>query len=257
MSGSATTPSIVSSSSSEVASEGVDLQFCRVLVNYDLPWNPMKVEQRIGRIDRLGQTAESISILNLGHVNTIDHRIFEKLLHRLGIFTRALGGLEGILGDVINELTTELLSRRLTPEQQEERIQRSALAVEQIRQRQEELEQQASHMIAHGGYILEQVEGQRTSSRSGSRPRTWKSMSGDYLNKYCPGFGFQQIGDEGLLFDIRLPASTVTALDDYMRKNRLHGRSRLATGDEAAMAVSRTRLRCHLVRRSPSASFIP
>ena len=47
---------------SEVASEGIDLQFCRVLVNYDLPWNPMKVEQRIGRIDRLGQKAKTIVI---------------------------------------------------------------------------------------------------------------------------------------------------------------------------------------------------
>ena len=44
--------------STEVASEGVDLQFCRVLLNYDLPWNPTRIEQRIGRIDRLGQTSE-------------------------------------------------------------------------------------------------------------------------------------------------------------------------------------------------------
>jgi superfamily II DNA/RNA helicase len=61
--------------SSEVASEGVDLQFCRVLVDYDLPWNPMKVEQRIGRIDRLGQVAEKNIILNLVYAGTIDaHR---------------------------------------------------------------------------------------------------------------------------------------------------------------------------------------
>ena len=50
--------------SSEVGSEGIDLQHCRFLVNYDLPWNPMKVEQRIGRLDRLGQKAERISIIN-------------------------------------------------------------------------------------------------------------------------------------------------------------------------------------------------
>ena len=65
--------------SSEVASEGVDLQFCRVLFNYDLPWNPMKVEQRIGRIDRIGQQAEKISIVNLLFANTIDHRIHDRL----------------------------------------------------------------------------------------------------------------------------------------------------------------------------------
>src|SRR3546814_6196007 len=89
--------------SSEVASEGDDLRFCRVLVNYDLPWNPMKVEQRIGRIDRFGQQADKISLLNLGHEDTNDHRIFVRLMTRLNIFTRALGGIEAILGDVISE----------------------------------------------------------------------------------------------------------------------------------------------------------
>lgn len=49
--------------SSEVGSEGIDLQFARVLINYDLPWNPMKVEQRIGRIDRLGQASDRIHIV--------------------------------------------------------------------------------------------------------------------------------------------------------------------------------------------------
>ena len=45
---------------SEVASEGLDFEFCNVLVNYDLPWNPMRVEQRIGRLDRFGQKHEKI-----------------------------------------------------------------------------------------------------------------------------------------------------------------------------------------------------
>lgn len=134
--------------SSEVASEGVDLQFCRVLVNYDLPWNPMKVEQRIGRLDRLGQEAEKISILNFGHADTIDHRIYERLMQRLTIFERSLGGLEGILGDVIRDLTADLLGKRLTPEQQEGRIIQSAMAIENVRQEQERLESEASHMIS-------------------------------------------------------------------------------------------------------------
>ena len=49
--------------SSEVGSEGIDLQFAWVLVNYDLPWNPMRVEQRIGRLDRLGQESAKVAIL--------------------------------------------------------------------------------------------------------------------------------------------------------------------------------------------------
>lgn len=216
--------------SSEVASEGVDLQFCRVLVNYDLPWNPMKVEQRIGRIDRFGQEADKISILNLGHEDTIDHRIFVRLMTRLNIFTRALGGLEAILGDVISELTADLLGKRLTPEQQEDRIQKSALAVEQVRQKQDELEQQASHMIAHGGYILEQVQAAHDFKKRITSEDLVIYVQ-NYLNKYCQGYDLQQIDEEGLLFDLSLPPEPRAGLDEYMRKYRLHGQSRLATGD--------------------------
>ena len=56
--------------SSEVGSEGLDLQFCRVLMNYDLPWNPMKVEQRIGRVDRFGQQSPFVEIRNFLHANS-------------------------------------------------------------------------------------------------------------------------------------------------------------------------------------------
>ena len=52
--------------------EGLDYQFCDCMVNYDLPWNPMKVEQRIGRIDRNGQTSESVAIYNMVTPGTVD-----------------------------------------------------------------------------------------------------------------------------------------------------------------------------------------
>ena len=55
--------------STEVGSEGLDFQFCHYLVNYDLPWNPMVVEQRIGRIDRFGQRSPFVRIYSLGFVN--------------------------------------------------------------------------------------------------------------------------------------------------------------------------------------------
>ena len=65
--------------SSEVGSEGIDLQFCDALVNYDLPWNPMVVEQRIGRIDRIGQENKIIHIYNLIISDTIEEKIYERL----------------------------------------------------------------------------------------------------------------------------------------------------------------------------------
>lgn len=216
--------------SSEVASEGVDLQFCSVLVNYDLPWNPMKVEQRIGRIDRLGQQAERINIINLGHAGTIDDRIRSRLMDRLNIFERALGGMEAILGEEIQALTSDLLSQRLTPDQQEQRIRQSALAVEQIRQQQEDLENQASHMIAHGGYILEQVQAAHQFKKRITSEDLMIYVK-DYLNRHCAGFEFRQIAGEELLFEVRLPPDICALLDDYNRKLRLVGQSRLATGE--------------------------
>ncbi|MGH8162004.1 MAG: helicase-related protein, partial [Gammaproteobacteria bacterium] len=217
--------------SSEVASEGVDLQFCRVLVNYDLPWNPMKVEQRIGRIDRIGQRAEKISILNLLHADTIDQRIYTRLMLRLNIFVRALGGLEAVLGDEIHDLTSDLFSRRLTPQQQEERIEQSARAVEQIRQQQDALEQQASYMIAHGGYILEQVQAAHDFKKRITSEDLMVYV-GDYLNRYSKGHVFQQLSNQELDFDVQLPPELAGKLDAFMRNERLYGQTSLATGDK-------------------------
>jgi len=86
--------------SSEVGSEGLDMQFCNVVVNYDLPWNPMRVEQRIGRIDRIGQTAEKLLIFNLCIEGTVEDRILNRLYSKLNIFENSIGELEPILGDI-------------------------------------------------------------------------------------------------------------------------------------------------------------
>lgn len=86
--------------SSEVGSEGLDMQFCNVVVNYDLPWNPMRVEQRIGRIDRIGQEADKLLVFNLCIEGTIEDRILNRLYSKLNIFESSIGELEPILGDI-------------------------------------------------------------------------------------------------------------------------------------------------------------
>lgn len=82
--------------SSEVGSEGIDLQFCDAIVNYDLPWNPMVVEQRIGRIDRFGQKSPVVHIYNLIVKGTLQEHIYNLLLERIEIFTNSIGDLEAI-----------------------------------------------------------------------------------------------------------------------------------------------------------------
>ena len=83
-------PSIRIMLSTEVGSEGVDLQFCDTEINYDLPWNPMRLEQRIGRIDRIGQKSEKLNIINLSCENTIEDRVLYRLYDRINIFKHSI-----------------------------------------------------------------------------------------------------------------------------------------------------------------------
>jgi hypothetical protein len=84
--------------SSEVGSEGLDQQHCHRLVNYDLPWNPMRIEQRIGRLDRFGQEADVITILNIAVEGTIDAAILGRLFYRIRLFEDSIGMLDPLLG---------------------------------------------------------------------------------------------------------------------------------------------------------------
>lgn len=77
-------------------SEGRNMQFCNVLVNYDLPWNPMKVEQRIGRIDRIGQERE-VHVFNMALEGTIEEHVLNKLFGKIDLFNQSIGGLRDIL----------------------------------------------------------------------------------------------------------------------------------------------------------------
>ena len=122
--------------SSEVGCEGLDFQFCDCLVNYDLPWNPMRVEQRIGRIDRYGQQSETVRIFNLVTPGTIDAEIYDRCLSRIGVFQHAIGGNEEILGEITKELQSIAETFNLSEEERKQRLQQ--LADNKIRQIQEE-----------------------------------------------------------------------------------------------------------------------
>lgn len=87
----------------EAGGEGRNFQFANIMVNYDLPWNPMKVEQRIGRLDRIGQTRK-VQIYNLYSVNTLEERILDVLEYRIHLFTQSVGSLDPILGEVERDI---------------------------------------------------------------------------------------------------------------------------------------------------------
>jgi hypothetical protein len=214
---------------SEVSSEGVDLQFCRLLINYDLPWNPMKVEQRIGRIDRLGQNSPTITIWNLFYADTIDARIYQRLYDRLHIFERTLGGLEAVLGDEIKLLSDDLLFGKLTSEQEEERIEQTAQALENLRLQQNRLEENAQNLMAHGDYILNQIRAAKNLQRTIDSEDLW-IYTKDFFYTHYQGCEFNQIVTEQLIFDITLSPAAQGDLSRFVLKYHLQGQTRLTQG---------------------------
>ena len=84
----------------DAASEGVNLQHFSAIINYDLPWNPMRVEQRIGRIDRIGQQAPKVRIVNLYIQDTIENDAYHVLIRRIGFFRQVVGPLQPILAAI-------------------------------------------------------------------------------------------------------------------------------------------------------------
>ena len=121
---------------SEVGCEGLDYQFCDCIVNYDLPWNPMRIEQRIGRIDRKGQKSEKVLIYNLITPETVDADIYERCLVRIGVFNSALGASEEILGEIAQEIRSVADDVQLSDGERKERLQQ--IADNQIRLVQEQ-----------------------------------------------------------------------------------------------------------------------
>lgn len=110
----------------EVGSEGLDYQFCNMMINYDLPWNPMKIEQRIGRIDRRGQQSETVSICNMITDETVDADIYFRCLLRIGIFESSIGECEEILGDLATEIDHIAMNASLTAEERKTKLEQIA-----------------------------------------------------------------------------------------------------------------------------------
>ena len=111
---------------SEVGAEGLDYQFCNTMINYDLPWNPMKVEQRIGRIDRRGQKSDVVYIFNMITNGTIDADIYYKCLDRIKIFKQSIGDCEEILGAITTGINDIVMDYHLTAEQRRQKLEEMA-----------------------------------------------------------------------------------------------------------------------------------
>ena len=93
--------------STEAGGEGINLQFCSVLINYDLPWSPQKVEQRIGRVHRYGQKHDVVVVNFVNRKNPADQRVFQLLNDKLKLFEGVFGASDEILGAIADDIDIE------------------------------------------------------------------------------------------------------------------------------------------------------
>ncbi len=91
----------------EAAAEGINLQFCSLVVNYDLPWNPQRIEQRIGRCHRYGQKHDVVVINFLNERNEADRRVLELLTEKFSLFNGVFGASDDVLGSIESAIDFE------------------------------------------------------------------------------------------------------------------------------------------------------
>ncbi len=84
----------------EAAAEGINLQFCSLVVNYDLPWNPQRIEQRIGRCHRYGQKHDVVVVNFINRSNAADQRVYELLAEKFALFSGVFGASDEVLGSI-------------------------------------------------------------------------------------------------------------------------------------------------------------
>lgn len=110
----AETPTINVLVSTDAGAEGINLQACNVLVNYDLPWNPMVVEQRVGRVQRLASRHLHVTVFNLCIANSPEEKIVGRLMEKLQTISQTVGDIEAILesaytGDTAKSFSEQML----------------------------------------------------------------------------------------------------------------------------------------------------
>lgn len=200
----------------EVGSEGLDYQFCDMMINYDLPWNPMRIEQRIGRIDRRGQLSDAVNIYNIITEGTVDADIYHRCLMRIGVFERSIGDCEEILGQIASDIDSIVYDTNLTEEERNRKLEQ--MADNEVRKIQElnRLEEEEKELF---GFDLTELS---TSQEIKNAENPW--ISGYFLQKLIENYITARIGKgqyilgESSLKTLRLSASARQILRDDLKK---------------------------------------
>ncbi len=140
----------------DAASEGLNLQTCGVLINYDMPWNPMRVEQRIGRIDRIGQLYDRVLVHHYFYEETVEERVYRALSNRIGWFEEIVGELQPILTQARKAIERAALSKR---------DERERILEEELRRLQEEMARSEAAGLDVDDCLAQEPEDARLATR--------------------------------------------------------------------------------------------
>jgi len=204
--------------SSEVGCEGLDYEFCDRLVNYDIPWNPMRVEQRIGRIDRFGQGSEKVLVFNFVTPGTVEERIFFRCFERLGIFRDTLGDLEEVLGEakLVESLAQLAQDTSLTPDQADAKAHQLTDNVLRVAEEQRRLEEEGRDLLGLDDTFLQDIATLEASGRTVSAADL-RALVGSFVEQPELGGKVSPDPQQDGVYRIRLNKEARKILHDHLR----------------------------------------
>ncbi len=236
--------------SSNVGGEGLDLQRASVVVNYDFPWNPAVLEQRIGRVDRFGQEEDVVRIMNFVLPGTVEGHVYDRLYARLNLFEETIGDFAPVLGEIVREISTDFFRSDLTEEQRQEELRRAAWRAENKRRHVRGLLEREHEFIAYDDDFTSHLRGLDRKGQT-IRPHDLMEVCEGILSEHFPeswlrpAVDSMEVMDEedhGDVYDLHLGFQLREHLKTELRRGRSFALqrflARIPEGGSAAVTFS-------------------
>jgi hypothetical protein len=204
------------------------------MVNYDLPWNPMVVEQRIGRIDRFGQKSPTVNIYNLIVKGSIQEDIYERLLDRIGIFRGSIGDMEAILDaeveregrgtrtvqQLYDSMEKTLYCSKLTEAERKKRIAEVERAIENVKEETRRLEKELTNSLTNDSYFKNEIDRilRNNSYVTEVEIKNYLTM---IIREHLTTCDLKDVGNE--IYEIVVPKSDRRILHNFLTTNQPGG----------------------------------
>jgi len=212
----------------EAAAEGINLQFCSLVVNYDLPWNPQRIEQRIGRCHRYGQQHDVVVVNFLNKNNAADQRVYELLSEKFRLFNGVFGASDEVLGSIESGVDFE---KRIAE------IYQTCRTPEEIQQSFDILQAELSSRISENMRSTRQKLLENFDTEVAEKLNVYKAEATASLNRYEALLwettrhaleGYASFDEENLSFELQKPPATNISPGKYYLKRQSAHKSKIS-----------------------------